>query len=95
MKQITYVEILMILFLFEFESISATKNEISQAKKWINNSNMISPNISTTISIKASINHHYIKASAIIIAIPQNTLIVRATAINPVALPFFNSLNFI
>ena len=93
MKKIEYVEILIILFLFESESMSATKNEISQAKKWINNSNIISPNISTTISIKTSINHHYIKASAMIIPKTHIALITNATAINPVALPFFNSLN--
>ena len=40
-------------------------------------------------------NIYYSKASAIIIVKTQKALITRATAINPVALPFFNSLNSI
>lgn len=46
-----------------------------------------------TIDIKASIKHHYIKASAMIIPKTHIALITNATAIKPVALPFFNSLN--
>ena len=44
--QLTNNSFYLIFFLFESESMSATKNEINQAKKWTNNSNIISPNIS-------------------------------------------------